>query len=119
MAAPSLQGSQEDRAACPVETAAGEGVSIGGLCFDASHHRFTVNGHEVHFTPMQHTLMELFMAAPDHTILQQDICERLWPKKTDASATLYTLIRRLKPQLQDIAGLQIECIRGQAYQLKI
>ena len=90
---------------------------MGVLCYDESHHRFTVNGHTVHFTPMQQTLMELFMAAPDHTLLQQDICDRLWPKKPDASATLYTLIRRLKPQLHKAAGLHIECIRGQAYQL--
>ena len=91
---------------------------MGSLCYDKSRHRFTVNGQEVHFTPMQHTLMELFMAAPDHTLLQQDICNRLWPKKPDASATLYTLIRRLKPQLHDVAGLHIECNRGQSYQLK-
>ena len=91
---------------------------MGSLCYDESHHRFIANGQEVHFTPMQHTLMELFMTAPDHTLLQQDICDRLWPKKPDASATLYTLIRRLKPLLHDVAGLHIECNRGQSYQLK-
>lgn len=95
-----------------------DGNRMGSLCYDDSRHRFTAHGQEVHFTPMQHTLMELFMAAPDHTLLQQDICDRLWPKKPDASATLYTLIRRLKPLLHDVAGLHIECNRGQSYQLK-
>lgn len=68
----------------------------------------------LHLTPMQRQLVEMFLAAPDHRLLQHDICERLWPKKPDASATLYTLIRRIKPTLAE-AGMRIECERGQAY----
>lgn len=92
---------------------------IGRLCYNEHSHRFTVNGLPVHFTPMQHTLMELFMAAPNHILTHQEICDRLWPRKPDASATLYTLVRRLKPVLQDSAGLTIDCQRGVSYQLNV
>lgn len=94
------------------------GVRLGALCYDEHRRRFIADGREVRFTPMQQTLMELFLQAPDHLLTQQDICDRLWPKKPDASATLYTLIRRLRPMLEDIAGLHITCDRGRAYQLK-
>lgn len=95
-----------------------ESVRLGALSYDANGHRFYVRGEEVRFTPMQQMLMEQFMTAPDHLLAQQDICDRLWPKKPDASATLYTLIRRLKPTLEALGGLQVECDRGRSYQLK-
>ena len=95
------------------------GRVLASLFYDESRHRFTVHGNEVHFTPMQRSLMELFMEAPDHTLMQQEICNRLWPKKPDASATLYTLIRRIKPVLHEATGLTIECLRGESYKLKI
>jgi len=92
-------------------------MQLGTLCYDARRQRFVCQGRELHFTPMQQTLMERFMAAPDHKLSKQDICDSLWPKKPDASATLYTLIRRLKPILHEAAGLTIECHRGDSYQL--
>ncbi len=92
-------------------------LRLGGLQYDSQNQRFYVDGREIHFTPMQQALMELFMAAPDHLLMQQDICDSLWPKKPDASATLYTLIRRLKPILEKAAGLHITCDRGRAYHL--
>jgi len=91
---------------------------LGALTYDERRHRFLAHGREVHFTPMQQSLMELFWQAPEHLLIQQDICDRLWPKKPDASATLYTLIRRLKPTLEEMAGLHVECDRGRSYQLK-
>ena len=94
-------------------------LQFGLLQYDEHGHRFHANGHEVRFTPMQQQLMELFLEAPDHRLRQQDICDRLWPKKPDASATLYTLIRRLKSILHETAGLNIECQRGESYQLII
>ena len=68
---------------------------------------------------MQLSPMEMFLAAPDHRLTQREICDRLWPRKPDASATLYTLIRRLKPVLEEAGGLRIDCLRGEAYQLQV
>ncbi len=95
------------------------GVQRGALCYDEQRRRFLYDGQELHFTPMQRALMELFFAAPDHRLSQQDICDHLWPKKPDASATLYTLIRRLKPILDEATGMKITCNRGDSYQLII
>ena len=46
-------------------------------------------------------------------------CDTLWPKKDDANDTLYTLIRRLKPIIEEHSDLKIESDRGRSYELKI
>lgn len=46
---------------------------------------------------MQRQLMLMFFADEHHSLRKEDICQALWPKQLDASDTLYTLIRRLKP----------------------
>ena len=73
----------------------------------------------VKLTPMQQQLMEMFFRSPNHTLSKTEICDALWPKKDDASETLYTLIRRLKPIIEAHSDLKIEADRGKAYELKI
>ncbi len=76
-----------------------------------------VNGHRqpIHLTPMQEQLMKMFFAADGHCLSKQEICDALWPKKPDASDTLYTTIKRLKPIVEEQGGLQIESERGKDY----
>ena len=100
------------------EALASDTIAVGRLCYDTAHGRFYTDGHELHFTPMQHQLMELFFRAPGHQIEKNEICEHLWPRKPDASETLYTLIRRIKPIIEDHSDLHIECERGRSYSLK-
>lgn len=76
-------------------------------------------GCTIKLTPMQHQLMEMFFRSPNHTLSKTEICNTLWPKKDDASETLYTLIRRLKPIIEAHSDLKIEADRGKAYELKI
>ena len=91
----------------------------GGLRYSESEARFfDAEGLHVKLTPMQQQLMELFFHAPNHTLSKTEICEALWPKKEDASETLYTLIRRLKPIIEQHSDLKIEADRGKAYELK-
>ena len=66
---------------------------------------------------MQHQIMRLFFEKPNHQLGKQEICDALWPKKPDASDTLYTLIRRLKPVIEKQGGLKIVSERGGNYQL--
>jgi DNA-binding response OmpR family regulator len=87
------------------------GLTLKDGRFFNSHHT------EVKFTPMQQQLMELFFSAPDHQLSKQAICTALWPKKDDASETLYTLIRRLKTVLEAEADLTITSDRARSYQL--
>jgi len=68
---------------------------------------------------MQEQLMRMFFASETHCLSKQEICEALWPKKPDASETLYTLIRRLKPITETQANLEIVTERGKDYQLRV
>ena len=48
-----------------------------------------------------------------------EICDALWPKKPDAHETLYTLVRRLKPVIEQQSDLKIVSDRSKAYRLVI
>ena len=95
-----------------------EGLSYGGIVF-ANDKFITAKGEPIHFTPMQHSLMEMFMKTDSHSLSKQEICDHLWPKKPDASDTLYTLIKRVKPIIEANSNLKIESDRGKIYTLKI
>lgn len=96
------------------------GCTFGGLTYLEPERRFVaVDGRIVNLTPMQQQLMEMFFNSPTHTLMKTEICDTLWPKKPDATATLYTLIRRLKPIIENHSSLQIESDRSKAYRLTI
>ena len=90
----------------------------GGLALQEG--RFVnAKGSEVKLTPMQQQLMEMLWLSPSHQLSKAEICDALWPKKPDASETLYTLIRRLKPIIEEHSDLKIESDRGKTYGLKV
>ena len=96
------------------------GNGFGGLTYSEAESRFySADGNEVQLTPMQHQLMEMFFHSPSHSLSKAEICEALWPKKPDANDTLYTLIRRLKPVIEQHSKLKIESDRSKAYRLTI
>ena len=95
-----------------------QGLSYGGIVLNNDKF-MTKSGEQIHFTPMQHSLLEMFMTADTHTLSKQEICDRLWPKKPDANDTLYTLIKRIKPIVETHSTLKIESDRGKSYSLKI
>ena len=95
-----------------------QGLSYGGIVLNNDKF-MTKSGEQIHFTPMQHSLLEMFMTADTHTLSKQEICDRLWPKKPDANDTLYTLIKRIKPIIEANSMLKIESDRGKSYSLKI
>lgn len=94
------------------------GLSYGGIVYNNDKF-MTQSGEQIHLTPMQHSLLEMFITAETHTLSKQEICDRLWPKKPDANDTLYTLIRRIKPIIEAHSALKIESDRGRSYSLKI
>ena len=102
----------------PVPVILGNG--LGGLSYSEAEGRFyAADGSMMRLTPMQHQLMEMFFHSPSHSLSKAEICEALWPKKPDASDTLYTLIRRLKPVIEQHSNLKIESDRSKAYRLTI
>lgn len=96
------------------------GLRYGGLVYSEEEGRFyAADGGAVSLTPMQYQLMEMFFHSPTHTLTKTEICNALWPKKPDANDTLYTLIRRLKPVVEQHSNLKIESDRSKAYRLVI
>lgn len=94
-------------------------VTLGTLSFSCDSRSFYNTEHEqMKLTPMQQKLMEMFFASKTHKLSKEDICKCLWPKKDDASETLYALIKRLKPIIEENSNLKIEAERGKAYKLK-
>lgn len=95
-------------------------TGFGGLVYSEVDQRFYTAAHTpIRFTPMQQQLMLLFWNAPSHSLTKEDICAALWPKKEDANDTLYTLIRRLKPIVEEHTNLKIVADRGRNYSLEI
>lgn len=91
-------------------------IEFGGLTLHAPTGRFRIGDEELALTPMQQRLMEMLFHADGHRLGKQQICCELWPKKPDATETLYTLIRRIKPVIAR-AGLTITTERGKDYRL--
>jgi hypothetical protein len=95
-------------------------MQYGGLCFvEAGGTFYDTQGQYIKLTPMQQQLMEMFFRSDSHQLTKTEICDALWPKKPDASETLYTLIRRLKPIIEQHSNLKIEADRGKSYRLTI
>ena len=92
-------------------------MTIGGLSL-VEDRFYNVHRQPVHLTPMQEQLLKLFFAAPRHSLSKQEICDSLWPRKPDASDTLYTLVKRLKPVLEEQGSLKITSDRGKGYVLE-
>lgn len=108
--------SEKDITAIPLPC----GKDFGGLTYSEGEGRFyTAEGNRLPLTPMQQQLMEMFFRSPSHSVSKTEICEALWPKKPDASDTLYTLIRRLKPIVEQHSQFKIESDRSKAYRLTI
>lgn len=95
-------------------------TAIGNLLMSADGNSFSnADGTQVRLTPMQHQLMRMFFRSGSHSLTKTEICEALWPKKEDASETLYTLVKRLRPVIEANSNLCIESDRGRAYQLTV
>lgn len=104
----------------PRRTANDNLVVYGNLSLSRRENCFYNLQHEkLHLTPMQYALMEMFYLSPSHQLARHDICQVLWPGKENADETLYTLIRRLKPIIENNSNLRITTDRGRAYGLEI
>lgn len=69
-------------------------------------------GQPISLTNMQQELIDLFLSAPGYRLTKQQICDALWPKKENASETLYTAIKRLRRKLGETGAWEITSERG-------
>jgi DNA-binding response OmpR family regulator len=94
-------------------------LTYGGLTYSETEDRFlNGTGEAVRLTPMQRQLLRMFFSSPSHRLRKTEICDTLWPRKPDANDTLYTLVKRLRPIIEEHSSLRIESDRGCSYQLK-
>lgn len=104
----------------PPPPAVKDAISFGSLTLSCEDNCFYNEQRErLKFTPLQYALMEMFYLSASHQLLKTDICRALWPGKENADETLYTLIRRLKPIVEEQSNLKITTDRGRAYSLEI
>ena len=95
-------------------------VVLGNMMYVQNEHSFyDLNKTPIVMTPMQEKLMIMFFLSSNYKLSKQKICDELWPKKPDASETLYTLIRRIKPTIQTRGNLKIISERGKDYKLTV
>jgi hypothetical protein len=95
-------------------------IVLGNMMYAEDEHSFyDLNKAPVALTPMQEKLMTMFFSSSNHKLSKQQICDELWPKKPDASETLYTLVRRIKPIIQTRGNLKIISERGRDYKLSV
>lgn len=108
------------RQTIPASTSEEKVIVFGNLSLFRQEACFYDAGKEkLKLTPMQYDLMEMFYLSSTHLLFKSDICQSLWPGKENADETLYTLIRRLKPVIEDHSNLKITTDRGRAYGLEI
>lgn len=95
-------------------------IAFGNLTFSCDKAYFFKEDQEkLRLTPQQYKVMEMFFLSSSHVLARTDICDALWPGKENADETLNTLIRRLRPLIEDNSNLKITTDRGRAYQLEI
>lgn len=95
-------------------------IAVGNLLLAVDRTSFCKeNGEKLKLTPQQYTLMEMFFLSPTHILTRTDICENLWPGKMNADETLNTLVRRLRPLIEENSNLKITTDRGRAYILEL
>ncbi len=95
-------------------------IAFGNLTFSCDKACFYKEDQEkLRLTPQQYKVMEMFYLTSSHILVRTDICEALWPGKENADETLNTLIRRLRPLIEENSNLKITTDRGRAYQLEI
>lgn len=92
--------------------------AFGGIYYSENEDVFlNLRQEPIHLTPMQLELMKLFFSRSNYQLSKEDICATLWPKKEDASETLYALIKRIRPVLRQNSKLHIDTDRGRCYRL--
>lgn len=93
-------------------------IRFGNLSYSEARSMFYNDRHEaIYFTPMQCAFMKLLITSENKMLSIDDICVRLWPGKQNAKESLYTLVRRLKPIVENSCNMQIVSHKGGYYSL--
>ncbi len=111
------------RARLPATTSGngpGPVVHVGGLELDSSARVLRSPRGEVSLRPKEHALLSLFLSAPGHLFLREEIVERVWGHRyLPSSRTLDVHVAwlREKMALLQESGPTIQTVRGVGYRL--
>ena len=95
-------------------------TSFGNLSFSTALGQFyNKQNEEIHFTPMQLAFMKMLMASEKKKVSADEICHKLWPGKDNAKESMYTLVHRLKPIVENNSNVKIVTDKGGYYALII
>jgi two-component system phosphate regulon response regulator PhoB len=90
-------------------------LELGVLRVDTAAHRVTVDGANVHLTPMEFRLLTTLMNARDNVQTRAVLLDRVWGMAADINTrTVDTHVKRLRQKL-GAAGAFIHSVRGVGY----
>ncbi len=96
-------------------------LSAGPLEIDLRTHRVLRDGHEIHLTPTELSLLEFFMRNPNQPFTAEALLERVW--RSDAMTSLDTVrsyIRMLRKKIDDGRERSlISTVHGAGYRLDV
>ncbi len=95
-------------------------IALGTLSFSVANDCFyNAKQERIGFTPMQFQFMRMLITSDGFRLPVEEICRQLWPGKEDARETLYTLVRRLKPVVENSTNIKIQSEKGNYYTLNM
>ena len=75
--------------------------TIGGLTLDDSHKAVTVDGEEVHLTPLEYKILLLLIRNPGRVFSIDEIYERVWGEDSVSGGSTVTVhIRRIREKIE-------------------
>jgi DNA-binding response OmpR family regulator len=77
-----------------------EGFHVGDFVIDIAMHRVWVRGTEIHLTPSEFELLEVFAAHSEELVRSTALCEMFWRNPTAKQDSLRVLIRGLRAKIE-------------------
>jgi len=108
--------------ACSAADAADEGIyMVGGLTLDDKRKTVTVDGEDVHLTPLEYRILYLLIRDPGRVFSIDDIYERVWGEDSIGGASTVTVhIRRIREKIEINPGepKYIKVVWGLGYKME-
>ena len=83
------------------EPDSGDKHTIGGLALDDKHKTVSVDGEDVHLTPLEYKILHLLMRNPGRVFSIEEIYERVWGEDSVGGGSTVTVhIRRIREKIE-------------------
>ena len=95
--------------------------SVGGLVLDDAHKTVSVDGEEIHLTPLEYKILYLFIRNPGRVFSIDEIYERVWGEDSIGGGSTVTVhIRRIREKIEINPGepKYIKVVWGLGYKIE-